>query len=189
MNKSYRRSIIHYYAFVMINSFRHVSIVKMFFILTDLPEYFDSRKSWPHCTTIPVIQDQSSCGSCWAVATASVISDRMCTYKNLRKNIQISAANLMNCCKNCSSSAGSCDGGDPLKALQHWKDKGLVSGGEFGSYGTCDPYPIPPRSLQDEASKLEFRKNKTNKYIRMIGTCKNYLLSYSYYIFLFLLTA
>ena len=136
----------------------------MFFILTDLPEYFDSRKSWPHCTTIPVIQDQSTCGSCWAVATASVISDRMCTYNNLNKNVQISAANLMNCCKNCSGTAGLCSWGYPARAYQYWIEEGLVSGGEFGSCGTCDPYPVPPRCLQNETSlenEIYFKKLDT----------------------------
>ena len=143
-------------------------LTEKIFIFTDLPTSFDSRKNWPHCRTIPIIQDQSTCNSCWAVASASVISDRMCTYNNLRENIQISAANLMNCCKNCSSnsSAGLCDGGQPLKALQYWNNTGLVSGGEFGSYGTCDPYPIPPTSLQNATSLKEhiyFKQNKSCK--------------------------
>ena len=134
--------------------------------LTDLPESFDSRKHWPHCRTIPVIQDQSSCLSCWAIASASVISDRMCTYNNLKENVQISASNLMNCCQNCSVSSGLCSPGLPLRAVEYWIDKGLVSGGEFGSYGTCDPYPIPPKCLQNVTSLKE------KVYLKAEKTCK-----------------
>ena len=37
-----------------------------------LPKEFDSRKHWPECTNvISHIRDQGSCGSCWAVASAS----------------------------------------------------------------------------------------------------------------------
>lgn len=30
-----------------------------------IPESFDAREAWPHCSTISNIGDQGSCGSCW----------------------------------------------------------------------------------------------------------------------------
>lgn len=42
----------------------------------EIPEQFDARETWPHCTTIPSIKEQSYCMSCWAVSVASVMSDR-----------------------------------------------------------------------------------------------------------------
>uniref|UniRef100_A0A1I8BD56 Pept_C1 domain-containing protein n=1 Tax=Meloidogyne hapla TaxID=6305 RepID=A0A1I8BD56_MELHA len=41
---------------------------------------FDARTKWPSCAPIiNHIQDQGQCGSCWAVATASAYTDRLCT--------------------------------------------------------------------------------------------------------------
>ncbi|GFX22537.1 cathepsin B [Trichonephila clavipes] len=34
-------------------------------IPADLPDSFDAREQWPHCSTINEIKDQGSCGSCW----------------------------------------------------------------------------------------------------------------------------
>ena len=147
--------------------------------MTDLPTSFDSRKNWPHCRTIPIIQDQSTCNSCWAVASASVISDRMCTYK-VNENVQVSAANLMSCCKNCSVTAGLCSSGYPARAYQYWIDEGLVSRGEFGSCGTCDPYPVPPRCLQNETS---LEKIYTSRKIKLVS--RNLLIKHSIYLISF----
>lgn len=33
--------------------------------LVNLPANFDSRKQWPECRSLNIIQDQSTCGSCW----------------------------------------------------------------------------------------------------------------------------
>lgn len=41
--------------------------------LDDIPKEFDARKQWPQCSDIiSTIADQSACGSCWAVSSASV---------------------------------------------------------------------------------------------------------------------
>lgn len=42
----------------------------------EIPDSFDARVTWPQCTTIPSIKEQSFCMSCWAVSVASVMSDR-----------------------------------------------------------------------------------------------------------------
>jgi len=39
-----------------------------------LPDEFDCRDKWPNLITIPM--DQGNCGSCWAFASATAVSDR-----------------------------------------------------------------------------------------------------------------
>eukprot|EP00434_Breviolum_minutum_P004760 symbB.v1.2.004193.t1/scaffold236.1/size256932/3 len=43
-----------------------------------LPERFDARKEWPTCNSIGLIRNQGRCGSCWAMAAATVMTDRFC---------------------------------------------------------------------------------------------------------------
>ncbi|CAK9010183.1 Cathepsin B [Cleaved into: Cathepsin B light chain, partial [Durusdinium trenchii] len=42
------------------------------------PESFDARAHWPKCNSIGLIRNQGPCGSCWAVAAATVMTDRFC---------------------------------------------------------------------------------------------------------------
>ncbi|KAL3096432.1 hypothetical protein niasHT_028668 [Heterodera trifolii] len=45
----------------------------------DLPRQFDAREKWPDCADIiSTITDQGLCGCCWAVASASALTDRIC---------------------------------------------------------------------------------------------------------------
>ena len=44
-----------------------------------MPDSFDVRTIWPQCSSVSGhIQDQSSCGSCWAVGCTEVFNDRRC---------------------------------------------------------------------------------------------------------------
>jgi len=44
-----------------------------------IPDSFDARENWPQCKkVINTITNQQSCGSCWAMSTAGVLSDRAC---------------------------------------------------------------------------------------------------------------
>jgi hypothetical protein len=97
-----------------------------------LPSSFDASEQWPQCPTITHIRDQSACGSCWAVAAASAISDRYCTLGNITERI-ISAENLLSCCWWCGSG---CQGGDPNSAWSDWTITGLTT-------DECQPYPFP----------------------------------------------
>ena len=96
-----------------------------------VPESFDAAEQWPNCPTITNIRDQSACGSCWAVAAAEAMSDRYCTAGG-PANLEISAANLMECCWYCGSG---CQGGDPASAWNWWVYSGLFS-------TECQPYPF-----------------------------------------------
>jgi cathepsin B len=104
----------------------------------DIPDTFDARTQWPKCTSIGEIRDQSNCGSCWAVAAAEAISDRICISTD--EIVDISALDLMSCCRACGQG---CEGGYPPQAWQYWARTGLVTGGLYQSKG-CEPYPLPP---------------------------------------------
>ena len=89
----------------------------------DLPDNFDLRDKYPQCTTIKRIQDQSSCGSCWANSAAGVMSDRYCIEKGTVK--EISVADIMSCCHLCGNG---CDGGFPFQAFLYWGYNGVPTG-------------------------------------------------------------
>jgi len=68
----------------------------------DVPDSFDALEAWPQCAgVISLIQDQSACGSCWAVSTMSAASDRLCIASNATIQTQLSALDLMACCSFC----------------------------------------------------------------------------------------
>jgi len=106
----------------------------------DLPDEFDARTQWPNCPSIGEIRDQSNCGSCWAVAAAEAMSDRVCIGSNGNEKVDISALDLMSCCRTCGQG---CDGGFPTAAWQYYARTGLVTGGNYQSAG-CEPYPLAP---------------------------------------------
>ncbi|CAI5461919.1 unnamed protein product [Closterium sp. Yama58-4] len=61
------------------------------------------------------------CGSCWAFATTSAVSDRIKIKRNAAwPDIVLSPQVLLNC-----KGGGSCDGGDPFRALQYMAQRGL----------------------------------------------------------------
>ncbi|XP_049525658.1 cathepsin B isoform X1 [Dermacentor silvarum] len=107
----------------------------------DLPESFDAREKWSHCDSIHVIRDQSMCGSCWAFGAVESMSDRICIHTNGRVQVNISAEDLLTCCRQCGYG---CRGGYPTVAWQYYKDEGLVTGGLYGTDDGCQPYDFPP---------------------------------------------
>ena len=106
-----------------------------------LPSKFDLRSEYSNCSSISKVYDQANCGSCWAVASASTISDRICINSNGLKTPLISSTILTCCCLTCGSG---CEGGYPLNAFKWWKTVGLPTGGDFNDTNTCSPYFLPP---------------------------------------------
>jgi len=104
-----------------------------------LPEEFDSRIQWPDCPTIQEIRDQAGCGSCWALAAVETISDAICIHSNGTQKPRISEEHMLAC-----SMAGSCYGGWPVSAFNHWRYHGVVTGGAYGSNEGCQPYSLKP---------------------------------------------
>ena len=106
-----------------------------------IPKEFDARTAFPKCTdVISVIPDQSACGSCWAVSSASVMSDRVCIGTNGADKTPISSNDLISCCYDCGFG---CQGGWPDEAFYTWTDGGLVSGSIHKLDSFCQPYPFP----------------------------------------------
>ncbi|EYC28871.1 hypothetical protein Y032_0007g3469 [Ancylostoma ceylanicum] len=96
----------------------------------DIPDTFDARDRWPNCTSMKHIRDQSSCGSCWAVAAASAMSDRVCALTNGRINRILSDTEVLSCCF--GSCGFGCKGGYPARAFGYAWRYGLSTGGPYG---------------------------------------------------------
>nr|AAO73003.1 cathepsin B [Fasciola gigantica] len=103
----------------------------------DLPESFDARSQWPQCWTISEIRDQASCGSCWATAAASAMSDRVCIHSNGQMRPRLAAADPLSCCTYCGQG---CRGGYPPKAWDYWMREGIVTGGTWENRTGCQPW-------------------------------------------------
>ncbi|CAH0390838.1 unnamed protein product [Bemisia tabaci] len=121
----------------------------------DPPAEFDARTKWSKCASISHIYDQGNCGSCWAVSTASVITDRICITTDGAFQGTISAWNIASCCTDEVKCGAGCEGGLPAKAFQHYVKNGLVTGGEFGTNQGCMPY---------EAKHCSHRMGKDGKF-------------------------
>ena len=112
---------------------------------------FDVRSQWPGCAAIVNnVRDQSQCGSCWAVSTGSVYTDRHCIAKAkigqctdpTKASSFFSEADILSC----SPNSNGCNGGSPYYAWQWIRSTGLVTGTNFTTNGGCKPYPFPPNS-------------------------------------------
>ncbi len=100
---------------------------------------FDGKITETQATglTSPVV-DQSRCGSCWAISTASMFSDRV-SIALLRKNISFSATEILSCVskkrnlkintqrtqRRVQITSLECCGGFPVDACIHMEDFGL----------------------------------------------------------------
>jgi len=107
----------------------------------DIPTNFDARTQWPDCAdVIGTIPDQSACGSCWAVSSASVMSDRVCIGTQGKVKTPISANDLISCCYICGDG---CEGGYPDETFYNWASDGVVTGSGYTLDEGCSPYPFP----------------------------------------------
>ncbi|CAL8105195.1 unnamed protein product [Calicophoron daubneyi] len=122
----------------------------------EIPEEFDAREKWPHCVSLRTIWDQGTCGSCWAVSSASAMGDRYCIRN--KGNVTLSAYDLMSCCSTCHPK-GPCDGGYPLDAWMHWYVEGVVTGGPTNCSGcTCYRYGGDTQFKCDHECRIGYEK-------------------------------
>jgi len=86
----------------------------------DLPAYFN----WADQTEImSKVYSQGMCGSCWAIAAASCVSDVFAIQQGI-KNPNLSPTYLLSC-----KSQSQCDGGDPGLAVEDIKKNGIIEEG------------------------------------------------------------
>lgn len=111
-----------------------------------IPATFQSADTWPQCSVIKEVQDQSACGSCYAVSAASAATDRFCIARNGTKSPRLSANDLMSCCFTCKGANGGCYGGTPSHCWDYMTQQGIASGGAYGDHAKCLMYPFPPCS-------------------------------------------
>jgi len=103
--------------------------------VSTIPEEFDARNEWPACTDIiGIITDQDICGSCWAMASAGVLSDRLCISENIEE--QLSPQYMVYC----GEHSRGCQGGQTISAWDDLIDRGTVSESCVpftGRFGEC----------------------------------------------------
>ncbi|KAJ3606993.1 hypothetical protein NHX12_026508 [Muraenolepis orangiensis] len=128
-----------------------------------LPPSFDPRLQWPYCPSLQQIRDQGGCGSCWAFGAAEAISDRMCIQTKGKVSVEISAEDLLTCCDGCGMG---CMGGYPSAAWSFWTEKGLVTGGLYGSKVGCRPYSIAPCQHHVNGSRPPCTEGATPKCVK-----------------------
>ncbi|CDW53920.1 Gut specific cysteine proteinase [Trichuris trichiura] len=153
------------------------------------PANFDARVKWPKCKYIGLVKDQSNCGSCWAVSSASVMSDRICIAYGSKKVPFISDEDIMSCCGDCGDGLPdsqivqsvmyaffcSCNGGYPALAFKYWESKGVPTGGLYGSKTGCKPYSIRPcESCEYTAKTPECTKECISGYSKNLQKDRQY---------------
>jgi cathepsin B len=112
----------------------------------DIPADFDVRTAFPACAEVSGnIRDQSSCGSCWAFGSTEAFNDRHCiaTGSTTKLSVEDTTAN----CGFLQCFSMGCNGGQPGMAWDWFKNKGVVTGGDYfdiGSGETCAPYSLAP---------------------------------------------
>ena len=112
--------------------------------ITSIPTHFNTYMKWGNvCPILATIQDQSACGSCYAVSAASAATDRFCIAKNGTESPRLSEIDLMSCCFTCKGANGGCYGGTPSHCWDYMTQQGIASGGAYGDFSKCLEYPFP----------------------------------------------
>ena len=112
-----------------------------------VPPFFDARVNFSGC--IHLTGNYSSCGSDYAIAAASVLSDRLCIKSQQSTNILLSAQDIINC-----------DGSEP---------NCLGSANSVFTYlmnkGTCSDQCVPYSNVQPGKCKSGICQNPVDQYI------------------------
>jgi len=105
-----------------------------------LPKSFDGRVKWgKKCPSVLHISDQSACGACYAFGSTEAMQDRICIKSNGKKQVRLSAIDLVSCDKNEMGCRGSKDVG---LAYNFYNKTGIVTGTDFEEKKGCRPYPF-----------------------------------------------
>eukprot|EP00927_Polykrikos_kofoidii_P085025 TRINITY_DN912_c0_g1_i2.p1 TRINITY_DN912_c0_g1~~TRINITY_DN912_c0_g1_i2.p1 ORF type:complete len:399 (+),score=47.95 TRINITY_DN912_c0_g1_i2:51-1247(+) len=96
--------------------------------------------SWKHLQAMHIVHDQGSCGSCWAVASATVLSAHAELWSAPRN---VSVQQLLSCTpneRNCGGSGG-CDGATGELAMAYALQVGVTTDEEFPYQAVDVPCP------------------------------------------------
>jgi cathepsin B len=108
------------------------------------PVNFTAAEKWPECAdSINDVMDQGYCGSCWAVAPASALTDRICISSKGVDKRRLSEQDMLECCTSCGLG---CRGGSVVNAHNYAMATGMSTGGAYMSVGNCKPYSFAPCS-------------------------------------------
>jgi len=95
-----------------------------------LPPFFNWAEINDQITPPP---NQGKCGSCWAVAVASAISDNFVTRNLVPKNPSISPTYLLSC----YPGSEKCGGGNPALSMQWIAKNGIAATADSFDYSWC----------------------------------------------------
>lgn len=118
--------------------------------LQAIPSFYDLRQTYPQCSSISLIRNQSNCGSCWAVSAAAALSDLFCisSVKTGKfRERSFSAQDMLECCSRTTCGTGpnqGCNGGYLQGGYLFGLTNGIVTGENFMNYNTCKPYGFSP---------------------------------------------
>ena len=108
-----------------------------------VPDSFDARTNWAECeSVINHVRDQANCGSCWAHGTTEALNDRMCISTGGKFTTLLSVADTTACCGFLACQSMGCNGGQVGTPWSWFSRTGVVTGGDFGSKGTCYNYTM-----------------------------------------------
>lgn len=140
-----------------------------------LPENYDSREAHPECAEIiGEIPDQANCGSCWAVAPASTMSDRLCIKSEGHIKKFVSSMDILTCCEY----GHGCKGGTNHYAFSYWIEHGVVTGGKYHDENSCKPYFLPECDHHMKEEIFGPCPNRTSTPECLRGCQDTYLTSY-----------
>lgn len=112
-------------------------------VTDDFPAEFDARTAWPECeSVINHVRDQSNCGSCWAHGTTEALNDRICIATKGDFTTLLSVSDTTACCNFLKCSSMGCNGGQVGTPWKWFSNTGVVTGGDFGTTGTCYNYTM-----------------------------------------------
>jgi len=139
-------------------------------LLQSLPASYDLRTAYPKCWSISYIRNQGSCGACWAVSSASSLSDRYCIQKSTASVVaarEFSYEDILECCTKANCGTGpnmGCNGGFISGGFVHSLKVGTSTGANYGNFTTCKPYFLKPSALYGTAPSCALACTNTTTY-------------------------
>ena len=117
---------------------------------------------------LTMVRDQKSCGCCWAVASTSMIADRVLVASNFKIRCALSSVQLMECANYLEgASPVGCEGNDPFTALQSLKNRPIYLRAEpnYPRKDYTQPTSVSDCSSGNEAEPSDFAVSASDVYM------------------------